>query len=116
MGVDEARGHQASLGIQDAMRRGVHLAHRRDAVAVDGQVAPKSRAAAAVDQGPVADQEIVHRPNTPARGPEPGPVPRKESTASGSPGHGVAAEKPPALPPLDPPVIGSNPRPKPGTP
>ncbi len=58
--VDEARGHHAAVGIDLASRLSVDLTDGNDALAIYGDVARPCRGASAVDDGGVADDEIVH--------------------------------------------------------
>ena len=60
--IDEARGHRHAAGVDRCRRRSREVgSDRRDIFARDGDIADIGRAAAAIDNGAAADQQIVAR-------------------------------------------------------
>src|SRR5262249_46552525 len=59
--VDPARRDQEAVGVDFALAGPELAADRRDAVAIDGDVARKGRLAGAVDDLSAVDDDVVHR-------------------------------------------------------
>ena len=62
--VDEARGHGAALGIDDAPGFGLEIAYSGDLAVLYCNVSPKPRAPTAIHDGPALDYCVVTHVST----------------------------------------------------
>ncbi len=62
--IDPAGGDQQPVGLDDPFRRTGLAANRDDPVALDRDIAGKARRASAVENGPAANDDVVHAENS----------------------------------------------------